>query len=113
MEVSTTVSRYKYLSQEPEQRKARAKRVKVKQIDFKKGSPTVVQEFLSSDTLTQALLNGEQTKSSVTARVYVVEDLSRAMIEAFGNQFDIDPHFFRGENLSLTFDNNNKHGRLD
>jgi hypothetical protein len=97
MEVSTTVSRYKYLSRHPEERKKRAVRVNVTQIDFKHGTKPQDTPYTDNAALLKGLNDGRQTEDKIDARVYVVEDLSRAVIEAFGSRFDIDPHFFRGE----------------
>lgn len=97
MEVSTTVSRYKYLARNLPERKERAERVKVSQIDFKDGTMLKVTPYNGPVELAEGLAKGAKTEDSIDARVYVIEDLSRTVIEAFGTQFDLDPHFFRGE----------------
>ena len=84
MEVSTTVSRYKHLAKHADERKERAERVRVAQIDFSTGPDPVKKEYTDSAELIQALVDGKKTEESIEARVYVLEDLSRAMIEAFG-----------------------------
>lgn len=97
MEVSTTVSRYKYLARNLQERQERAERVKVSQIDFKENVNPHVTPYTDAGKLVEGLAKGKQTEETVDARVYVVEDLSRAVIEALGSHFDIDPHFFRGK----------------
>lgn len=92
MEVSTTVTRYKYLSQHMLERDERAHRVHVCQVDFKQGKAPKLKHLTSRVELCEALV---AQQSALDARVYVVEDLSRDMIELLGSTLDIDPHFFR------------------
>lgn len=38
---------------------------------------------------------GDEKDSSIKFRLWVVEDLSREVIEALGSHYDVDPSFFR------------------
>lgn len=52
------------------------------------------QEIYNPDEL-GTVLSGLREDVSVQLRLFVVEDLSRAVIEALGFHFKIDPSFFR------------------
>lgn len=39
--------------------------------------------------------DGKEKAEDIRMRLFVVEDLSREVIEQFGAKFDIDPHVFR------------------
>lgn len=97
MEVSTAVSRYKYLRRNPEERRDRAKRVHVCRIDLNKGKDLEKVHYTTIDDLKTALSAEKTINDTSDARVYVVEDLSRDVIEAFGSTFNIDPHLFRSQ----------------
>lgn len=100
MEVSTALSRYTYLDKNPNDRIERAQRIRVTQYDFQQGKTPGPHEISDSDGLREAL-DDPGTGALITditaceARLFVVEDLSRDMIELFGSKFNIDPHFFR------------------
>jgi hypothetical protein len=95
MEVSTSVSRHTYLSENPQGRSERARRVHITQIDFKKGEKPERYEYNDRVSLNAALNSAGAPSSQPDARMYVVEDLSRDMIELLGSKFNVDPHFFR------------------
>ena len=95
MEVSTCVSRHEYLSKHESERQERAHRVRVTQVDLKKGQAPVKHEFNSRVKLSAALSGPNLQASDPDERVYVVEDLSRDVIELLGSAFNVDPHFFR------------------
>lgn len=58
--------------------------------------PVTTTDFTNSEALDQHIkgLEGKDT-SSVKLRLYVVEDLSREVIETLGSHYDVDPSFFR------------------
>ena len=94
MEVSTAVSRYKGLEKRPAERQERAERVHVCRLDFKQGQkPT--SKLLTRGELRAEVSDQSSTADTFDARVYVVEDLSREVIELLGSAFNVDPHFFR------------------
>lgn len=98
MEVSTSNSRHTYLSENSHtqnERLERLRRTHVTQIDFRQGCEPEKHEFVSSSALEQALNEADTAESVPNARIYIVEDLSTKVIEAFGSRFNIDPHFFR------------------
>ena len=95
MEVSTALSRYSYLSENEEDRRERTQRIRVTQIDFRQNDTPRTHEITDSLALKQTLDDANTDSDLCDARLYMVEDLSRDMIELFGSEFDIDPHFFR------------------
>ena len=94
MKVTTAPPKQKFLNDQD--RRERASRVKVSMLTFEPNAAVQRDDYLSYGELDIAL-NGDQfTHRNVHARLFVVEDLSRDVIEAFGARFDIDPLFFRG-----------------
>ncbi len=91
MEVSTAPPKWKFLT--VEERQARASRTHVSIIEF--GEKTVEKELKSTADLVKALQEIIDNKDANHACLFVVEDLSRDMIEALGAHLDIDPLFFR------------------
>ena len=53
-------------------------------------------DYIDINDLSTALNGPSSTQNDVSARLFVVEDLSRDVIEALGARFDVDPLFFRG-----------------
>ena len=53
-------------------------------------------DYDNIDSLRTALNGPQSAHDNVHARLFVVEDLSRDVIEALGARFDVDPLFFRG-----------------
>jgi hypothetical protein len=101
MEVGTAVSRYKHLNKHPDERYNRIHRVRVSQVDFKHGVPPVSFEYKTKESLETALSKQNETEKDLDARVFVVEDLSRDVIEALGFHLEIDPYLFRCRALVL------------
>ena len=93
--VSTSVSRYRYLSGKESERNERATRVRVCQLELIPGQPPTQNRFTDSDSLKAALSSTDLASRDDSARVYVCEDLSRDVIELFGSAFNVDPHFWR------------------
>lgn len=89
MEVTCAPPKWKFLrSLTPEMRKkardGRAARTKACVIDYTKGVPGNSQMFDNSAVLKKALEDRPQTMESRQARLIIVEDLSRDVIEALG-----------------------------
>jgi hypothetical protein len=97
MEVSTTPLRWKFLKEKPKNRQERADRTNVAQIDFLPGNTFDKKMFQTASDLKDALATNpsKDSASPIHFRLYIVEDLSRSVIEALGAKFDIDPSFFR------------------
>ena len=94
MKVTTAPPKQKFLNDQD--RRERASRVKVSMLTFEPNAAVHRDDYLNLKELDTALNGDQVTHDNVHARLFVVEDLSRDMIEAFGARFDIDPLFFRG-----------------
>ncbi|KAI2473229.1 hypothetical protein F4781DRAFT_380989 [Annulohypoxylon bovei var. microspora] len=96
MDVTTSPTKWQLIKDLPnleEIREERAGRTKVKAIDFVSGQPNLKMQHISdSDDLAWHL---DQPAVPGATRLYVVEDLSRDVIEHLGSKLDIDPLFFR------------------
>ncbi|KAI1211762.1 uncharacterized protein F4807DRAFT_401046 [Annulohypoxylon truncatum] len=96
MEVTTSPTKWQLIRDSPkleEIRKERATRTKIKAIDFISGQPAIhMHDIDSPNDLAQYL---DQPAVPEATRLYVVEDLSRDVIEQLGYKLDIDPLFFR------------------
>ena len=79
----------------------RSSRTKVAVLDFetKDDGRRVrrTKDCKNSNELDEALKQPQDKSPNVTARLYIVEDLSSCMIEALGKKFDVDPLFFRNQ----------------
>ena len=95
MEVSTSATRFKYLSQNSPERKERIQRVRVCQVDLKKKATPISTHFTDAKAVSEALTSEGERSSKPDVRIYVVEDLSRDVVELFGQKFGIDPHFWK------------------
>lgn len=101
MEIGTSPVRWGALSAKPtadldRERNERAERTKVTRLDYLP-SGVVSQVFTTSQGLRDAL-SSETEESDVSKeqfRLYLVEDLSRDVIELLGGHHDIEPAFFR------------------
>ena len=74
-------------------------------IDLFPDQPPVRTDFQKSDKLTQLLEDSKFNHNPEHARIFIVEDLSRDVIEAFGAQYDINPLFFRSHILDFLWYN--------
>ncbi|KAF1810841.1 hypothetical protein P152DRAFT_450828 [Eremomyces bilateralis CBS 781.70] len=74
----------------------RQSRVKVAHIDFTAPNRMVQHALESREQLASLLQTSIQPTTSKRNCLFIVEDLSQAVIELFGTAFDIDPTFFRG-----------------
>ncbi|CAJ2502797.1 Uu.00g101910.m01.CDS01 [Anthostomella pinea] len=96
MQVTTSPVKWQFIKSQPNLeaiRQERASRIKVAAVDFASGQGQPTIERINTragltDRLDSALPSG-------TTRLYIVEDLSRNVIELLGSRLDIDPQFFR------------------
>ena len=93
MKVTTTPIKQRFLT--AGDRKERESRTKVAVLTFELGEPVHRSDFLNSEDLSRAFDDSGSLSNDVHARLIVVEDLSRDVIEILGSRFDIDPLFFR------------------
>lgn len=86
-------AKHKYVRAEIEKR---ASRTTITRLDYLP-SGVVTQVYKTSQELKDALENESKKTESTKGRfrLYVVEDLSRDMIEYLGGHYDIEPAFFR------------------
>lgn len=71
-------------------------RVSVLEYPLEDGSGVMSKEFTTSPALNHHLTGlAKQDSSEIKLRLYVVEDLSRDVIEALGGHYDVNPSFFR------------------
>ena len=94
MKVTTAPPKQKFLNDQD--RRERASRVKVSMLTFEPNAAVHRDDYVNFRELDVALNGNQVAHANVHARLFVVEDLSRDVIEAFGARFDIDPLFFRG-----------------
>lgn len=90
MEVTCSPPKWKFLRRKTAEMEAarleRAARTKACVIDYSNGVMDDSQTFVNSAVLKQALEDRPQTTESHQARLIVVEDLSRDVIEALGER---------------------------
>ena len=94
MKVTTAPPKQKFL--DDQDRREKASRTKVAMLTFEPKAPVHRVDYSDIDALATALNGPSNAHNDVYARLFVVEDLSRDVIEAFGSRFDVDPLFFRG-----------------
>jgi len=100
MQVGTTPLRWKELKDKPSNRKERASRTKVTRLDYHEGfGKPDRQEITSSSKLRETLHEqaSENGPGKRSFRLFVIEDLSRDVIEFLGAHYDVDPAFFRDQ----------------
>ena len=94
MKVTTAPPKQKFLNDQD--RRERASRTKVAMLTFGPDAHVHRVDFSDINNLSTALNEPRNSHDDVHARLFVVEDLSRDVIEALGARFDVDPLFFRG-----------------
>ena len=94
MKVTTAPSKQKFLNDQD--RREKAERTKVAMLTFEPNAVVRRDDFSNISNLSVALKESLIKHNDVHARLFVVEDLSRDVIEALGARFDVDPLFFRG-----------------
>ncbi|KAI1140435.1 hypothetical protein F5Y05DRAFT_424314 [Hypoxylon sp. FL0543] len=98
MEVTTSPTKWQLLHRLSQQklseiREERARRTEIAAIDFVSGQPEPrIQHITSPEALAACL---DKPAAPGATRLYVVEDLSRDVVEHLGYKLDIDPLFFR------------------
>ncbi|KAG9240821.1 hypothetical protein BJ878DRAFT_264603 [Calycina marina] len=103
MEVGTFPYKWKFLCQNDID--DRAKRTRIAILDLHSGKAPTRIDLQTSDSLTRLLSDPGFNHNPVHSRIFVVEDLSRDVIEALGSQYDIDPLFFRRHILDFLWYN--------
>lgn len=73
------------------------KRTRVTVLDYPEdGKAPARTDLFTSEALKDCIAQlDDQKSSSVKFRLFVVEDLSREVIETLGARYDVDPAFFR------------------
>ena len=102
MKVTTSPPKSKFLQEEDKEE--RASRTKVTTLDFRPGAPVTRVNYSNIGDLS-AGLTSKHGHDNVHVRLFVVEDLSRDVIEELGARFDVDPLFFRGHISDYTWSN--------
>ncbi|CAD6569864.1 MAG: hypothetical protein ASARMPRED_003294 [Alectoria sarmentosa] len=94
MKVTTAPPKQKFLNDQD--RREKAERTKVAMLTFEPNAVVRRDDFSNISNLSVALKESLIKHNDVHARLFVVEDLSRDVIEVLGARFDVDPLFFRG-----------------
>lgn len=94
MRVTTAPPKLKFLKEAD--KAERASRTKVAVLSFEPKTITRRDDFSNIDDLTTYLNKPGNDHDNTHARLFIVEDLSRDVIEELGARFDVDPAFFRG-----------------
>jgi hypothetical protein len=105
MEVSTTPLRWRSLmnvQRSDEERCQRARRTNVTRLDYLNSGPVTVTSYNNPEDLRIGL---QEHNHQNHFRLYVVEDLSRDVIEAFGDILDMEPDFFREHIVDYAWNN--------
>jgi hypothetical protein len=106
MQVSTTPLRWKELQTgkwskgKPYNQEERASRTRVTRLDYHEGSSKPQRKDIISSPALREALNEQATEDGPGARkfrLFVVEDLSRDVIEMLGAHYDVEPAFFRDQ----------------
>ncbi|KAI1466049.1 uncharacterized protein F4812DRAFT_461025 [Daldinia caldariorum] len=98
MEVTTSPTKWQLIKDLPQQklsklRSDRAEQTNIATVDFISGQPAPIIDYIKTpESLVQSL---DRPAVPGASRLYVVEDLSRDVIECLGSKLDIDPLFFR------------------
>ncbi|KAL8652236.1 MAG: hypothetical protein Q9226_004353 [Calogaya cf. arnoldii] len=103
MRVSTAPPKWNLLT--AEDREERASRVKAALLEFRADSITR-HDISTTAELASLSSNSPLGSKGLVSRLFVVEDLSRDVIETLGLHLDIDPMFFRGHISDYTWYNN-------
>ncbi|KAH7130171.1 hypothetical protein B0J11DRAFT_429256 [Dendryphion nanum] len=95
LEVGTTPLRWNDVREKPNQRNERTNRTTVTMLQFFGSAPTKRLDIDKISTLKEALQ--EATPEEPSLQLFLVEDLSRQVVESLGARYDIDPLFFRDQ----------------
>jgi Mg2+ and Co2+ transporter CorA len=95
MEVGTTPLRWKEIHKTPNHFE-RIQRTKLAYIEYESATASTTLEINTSGALKELLRSlSHDPQKERPQRLFIVEDLSRQVIEILGARFDIDPMFFR------------------
>ncbi|GME66479.1 hypothetical protein EV356DRAFT_496865 [Neofusicoccum parvum] len=94
MEVTTSPLKWEFVC-DKFVRDERAERTRICVLDFEPGIDTAQTDISSAPQLRSFLYESQGETKPPKARLFIVEDLSRTVIESLGSHFDIDPLFFR------------------
>ncbi|KAL9094418.1 MAG: hypothetical protein Q9165_003268 [Trypethelium subeluteriae] len=94
MEVTTAPVKWKFLKEAD--RAERASRTRIAMLDFQRGQKVSRIDILDAESLAALLNDKDVDHDHVETRLFVIEDLSRDVVELLGARFGIDPLFFRG-----------------
>lgn len=96
MEVGTSPLQWRYLKHKETERVERVKRTEITFIEYKPAMEPKTEHIDSTAMLTAKLKSlAHDAGNKPPLRLFIVEDLSREVIETLGGWFDIDPLFFR------------------
>ncbi|KAH6629857.1 hypothetical protein C7974DRAFT_413610 [Boeremia exigua] len=98
LQIGTAPSQWKYLKQAKYQieREERLKRTNLTIIEYHPGQDPTAKLVTTALDLKEILSNLEHEPNEIPpTRLFIVEDLSREVIELLGSAFDVDPLFFR------------------
>jgi len=105
MEATCAPPKWKFLREDLSQRKRRAERTKVCIIDYVAGQPATTRDCNTLKELQEALHNCAESVEQPQARLFIVEDLSREVIDHLGSHQDIDPLLFASHISDYMFHN--------
>ena len=97
MDVTTAPVKNKWLWENAQDTQERASRTKIAVLNFGPGNTVKRTDCTTTTKLSEILNLPQRNSDDVQGRLYVVEDLSRDVIEALGTRYDVDPLFFRGQ----------------
>ena len=100
MEISTTPLRWTDFQKgkrKSTERDERASRMNVTRLDYLDSGEVLSDKYTDADALRDALTEKNQPEDTRKChlRLFIVEDLSRDVIELLGSNLDIEPAFFR------------------
>ncbi|KAI1377073.1 hypothetical protein F4677DRAFT_417333 [Hypoxylon crocopeplum] len=95
MEVATAPPKWRFIKLDSANRARRAALTLVCMLDFREGVLGRKVRVDDISALHSLLYGAGNDHDNVGVRLFVVEDLSRDVVEAFGARFGIDPSFFR------------------
>jgi hypothetical protein len=97
MEITEAPPKWSIIKLSEENRAQRAERTRVCMLDFHGGGLRDTKHFNTATSLNNFLFKPGNNHDIVDIRLFVVEDLSRDVIEMLGSRFGIDPSVFRGQ----------------
>ncbi|KAM4057052.1 putative Mg2+ transporter zinc transport protein [Hirsutella rhossiliensis] len=107
MDTTTEAVKWKKIAIE-EHQLSRAKKTRVCRLDYYAGGERKIHPCDDTDGLHALFDDGAETdgqEEGARLRLFVVEDLSREVIEKFGSKFDVDPSFFRSHLMDYVWCN--------